>query len=295
MNPPVAISMDFSVIVPCFNDEPYLRRCLSALCTQTYARDRYEVVLIDNNSTDRSVEIARGFPELAVLEEEIQSSYAARNRGVRQARGEILVFTDSDCEVCPTWLEEMASFLAEAGTVLVLGGRRNARESFTLGMVADYDAQKVEYICAQPDKRLYYGYGGNMAVRREAFERCGPFLQVARGADTLLVSRVVETYGTESVRYAHKAQIRHLEIDRVSDWYRKVGTYGRSYGKYHTWSDIKSLGFRERFEVLRRTVARNHYSWPRALSLAVLLAVGVVPFELGRFLRMMPRNATGQS
>lgn len=287
--------MDLSVIVPCFNNEPYLWRCLNALCTQTYPRDRYEVILIDNNSTDQSVEIARGFPELAVLEEELQSSYAARNRGVRQARGEILVFTDSDCEVCPTWLEEMASSLARPGRALVLGGRRNARESFTLGMLADYEAQKAEYVCSQQNKRLYYGYTNSMAVHREVYQRCGPFMQIARGADVVFVSRVLETYGTESVRYVHKAQLRHLEINRVSDWYRKMGTYGRSYVSYRAWSHTRPLGFRERFEVLRRTIARNRYTWARALSLVVLLAVGVVPFELGRILQSMRRKTGRQS
>jgi glycosyltransferase involved in cell wall biosynthesis len=285
--------MDFSVIVPCFNNEAYLARCLHALCTQTWPGDRYEVILVDNNSTDRSVEIARGFPGVTVLTEEIQGSYAARNRAVREARGETLVFTDADCVVCPAWLAEMAAALADPGTGLVLGGRRHARESFALSMAADYDAQKVEYICAQRDKRLYYGYTNNMAVRREVFDRCGPFMQVARGSDTVFVSRVVETDGAESVRYAHKAWLRHLEIVRLSDWYRKMGIYGRSSGRYRAWSHTRPLGFKQRLEVLRRTIARNHYSWPRGLSLVALLAVGVVPFEVGRMLQSMRRKTAG--
>jgi glycosyltransferase involved in cell wall biosynthesis len=282
--------MDFSIVVPCFNSELYLRQCLAALFAQTFPRDRYEVILIDNNSTDRSVQIARDFPQLTVLEEEIQSSYAARNRGVRQAKGEILAFTDSDCEVCPTWLEEMASSLAEPGTAMVLGGTRNARESLALRMVADYEAQKAEYVCTQRDKRLYYAYTNNMAVRREVFQQCGPFLPIARGADVVFVSRVLESGGTESVRYVREAQIRHLEINRISDWRRKMSTYGRSYESYRTWSHTRPLDYRERFKVLGRTIARNRYPWARALLLVVLLAIGVVPYELGRILQSMRRK-----
>ncbi len=287
--------MDISVIVPCFNNERYLRRSIEALLAQTCPRDRYEVILIDNNSTDRSLEIARAFPELTVLEEGIQSSYAARNRGVAQARGEILAFTDSDCEVSPTWLDEMASSLAEPAAAVVLGRMRNARESFLLRMAADYETQRAEYVCTQQDRRLYYGYTGNMAVRREVFQRCGPFMQIARGADTVFVSKVIETYGPESVRYAEKAQLRHLEIDRVSDWYRKLSTYGRSYHGYHAWSHTRPLGFRERWEVLRRTIARNRYSWAHALWLAALLATGGVSYELGGILEWVRRKAAGQS
>ncbi len=285
--------MKFSVIVPCFNSELFLERCLRALFTQIYPRDGYEVILIDNNSTDASIEIARCFPELIVLEEEIQGSYAARNRGVRQARGETLAFTDSDCEVCPNWLEEMSSSLAEPGTALVRGGVRTARESFALRMAADYEAQKAEYVCTQRKRHLYYGYAGNMAVRREVFQRCGPFMQIARGADVVFVGRILDTYGTESVRYLRKAQLRHLEINRVSDWLGKMSTYGRSYDGYRAWSQTRPLGFTERCEVMRRTIARNRYSWARALSLAVLLAVGLVPFELARILQSM-RRKTGR-
>lgn len=282
--------MEISVIVPCFNSQLFLERCLKALFTQTLARHRYEVILVDNNSTDRSLEIAKSFPELIVLEEKIQSPYAARNRGVRQARGGILAFTDSDCEACSDWLEQVSSVLAEAGTILVLGGVRNASESFPLRMAADYEAQRAEYVWTQPNKRLHYGHTGNMAMRREVFERCGPLLQVARGADTVFASRVVEAYGSEPVRYVRQAEVRHLEIDCVASWLRKVGTYGRSYDRYRAWSRTRALSFGERWEVMRRTIARNRYSWARALSLAVLLAIGMVPFEIGRMLQSMRRR-----
>ena len=282
--------MKFSVIVPCWNNESYLPRCLESLCNQSYPRDAYEVILIDNNSTDESVEVARRFPRVMVLKEEIQSSYAARNHGVMMARGEIIAFNDSDCEVCATWLERLAASLTEPGTALVLGGVRNARESFALTMAADYDAQKAEYVCSERNRRLYFAYAGNMAVRREVFQQCGPFLQISRGADVVFISKVLEAYGTQSVRYVSQAQVRHLEINHVSDWLRKMSTYGRSYNGYRAWSQTRALGFRERWEVMRRTIVRNRYTWPRALSFMMLLAAGVVPFELARTLRLRPRK-----
>ncbi len=283
--------MIFSVIVPCLDSERYLRRCLEALFAQTL-RETYEVILIDNNSRDRSVEIARSFPDLIVLEEEIQSSYAARNRGVRQSKGEILAFTDSDCVVSPTWLEEIGSALAVPATAAVLGNSRYARESFLVGTIADYEAQKTEYVCTQRNRSLYYAYTGNMAVRREVFWRCGPFMQIARGADSVFISKVFDTYGLEAVRFVGKAQIRHLEIDRVSDWYRKQSIYARSHCNYRVWSRTRPLGFRKRLEVMRRTIVRNRYSWARALSLAALLAAGLIPVQLSRFLESRRRSTT---
>ena len=279
--------MDFSVIVPCLNSEPFLERCLTALFAQSWPRNRYEVILVDNNSRDSSIRIARSFPELIVLEEGIQSSYAARNQGVRRAKGRFLAFTDSDCVVCPTWLEQMASSLTEPGVALVLGDVRFARESFGLKIAADYEAQKTKYVWTNQGGRLCIAYTNNMAVRREVFEQCGPFLQIARGGDVIFASKVAGRYGPESVRYASKSQIHHLEINRVSDWLRKVSTYGRSYVGYQELSRTKPLGFRDRWKVMRKTISENHYSITRAFSLAMLLGLGAVVYEVNRMLQSM--------
>ncbi len=280
----------FSVIVPCFNNERYLPQCLESLFAQTCPRDRYEVILVDNNSQDRSLEIARGFPDLIVIEETKQSSYAARNRGVRESRGQVLVFTDSDCEVSPVWIEEMGRALAEPVARVALGSRRFGRESFLTSIAADYDARKVEYICTQPDASLYYGYTNNMAVRREAFERYGPFLEIGRGADTIFVNRVVTAYGPGSVRYAGKASIRHLEIRRVWDWYGKLRIYGGSYQGNRGRSGHKALRLRQRMEIMRRTVMLDRYTPLRAMSLVPLLGIGGFGFELGRILESLRRK-----
>jgi glycosyltransferase involved in cell wall biosynthesis len=290
--------MDISVIIPCFNNERYLTRCLGALRAQTYPRDRYETILIDNNSTDRSLEVARGFPEVAVLQEPRQGSYAARNLGVRHARGGILVFTDSDCEPRPDWLAETAAALAAPGAILTLGSRRNARESFAIRMLADYDDEKAAYVCSQSDPRLYFGYTNNLAVRREAFERCGPFLETMRGADSIFVHRVLAAYGAGSVRHAPAAEVRHLEIESAWDWYGKMNLYGRSFRKHRARSQRRPLTLRERFEVMARTVARNRYSRFDAVALFAMLAVGLVPFQLGRLLpsrSRLPRSAPADS
>ena len=272
--------MTFSAIVPCFNGERYLRQCIEALFAQTVPRDDYEVILIDNNSRDRSLEIAGSIPGLIILQEKIQSSYAARNRGVRHSKGEILAFTDADCIVSPKWLEAIGSALADPAAALILGGRRYVGESVFVGAVADYESQKAKYICTERKRELFFGYTNNMSVSREAFLRCGPFLEIARGADSVFVSKVVDAFGVDAVRYAGAAQICHLEIERVSDWYRKQSIYRRSHTNYRTWSRTRFFNYRERFELTRRTILRNRYSLPRALALLAVLATGAVHFEL---------------
>ena len=79
-----------SVIVPVYNSGKYLERCVKALLNQDYPKSDYELIFIDNGSTDDSVAIMKGHPELRTLSEKSPGSYAARNRGITQAKGDIL-------------------------------------------------------------------------------------------------------------------------------------------------------------------------------------------------------------
>jgi glycosyltransferase involved in cell wall biosynthesis len=282
--------MDFSVIVPCFNCEAFLERCLTALSTQTWPRNEYEVILVDNNSTDGSLKIARRFPGVILLNETVQGSYAARNFGVRHSSGRLIAFIDPDCEGGPAWLETMAAAFARPGTAVALGDVRFARESFGLTLAADYETQKAKYVWGGHGRRLGYVYANNMTVCRDVFEKCGPFEQIERGGDVVFSSRVVTNYGAESVRCIPNT-VSHLEINHLSDWFRKLNTYGRSYVNYSRLSHTKSLSFRDRFEVMRQTIACNQYSTPRSLSLAGLLALGCARYDFSRLVHSI-RNGT---
>ncbi len=249
---------------------------------QRCAGRSWEVILVDNGSTDGSVEIARSYPEVRVFSEPEPSAYVARNRGIGEARGQWLAFTDSDCETDSGWLEQFVNAFADPSTAMVLGSVRNANERPALRMLADYEDQKTSYVFARRDQRLYYGYAGNMAVRRDVFERCGPFLEVGRGADTVFLCRVAETFGADAVCHLPAAVVRHLEIDSISAWYAKLAVYGRSHTRYSHWCTTRTLNFRERFVVMRKTAAQNEYSWLDRLQFAALLAGGAVAYETGR-------------
>src|SRR3990170_2881853 len=95
-----------SIIVPVFNGENAIEECIQSLLDQDYPRDKYEIIIVDNNSKDGTGEIIKRYPVLYLLEDEIQSSYAARNKGIGYAQGEIFAFTDSDCVASKNWLKE---------------------------------------------------------------------------------------------------------------------------------------------------------------------------------------------
>ena len=275
------MAIDISVIVPCYNQERYLANCLESLLRQSYARERYEIILVDNGSADRSAAIARSYAGIVVVEEAKRGSYAARNAGVRRASGGILAFTDSDCEVAAGWLERITQVLADQSIAVVQGSRSFARESLLLSVLADYENEKARYVFAGIDPKLYYAYTNNMAVQRQVYERCGPFEELARGADVIFMNRAVEAYSCAAVRYVPEMPVRHLEIDRWYSWHQKMWTYGKSYSMYRQFGPARSLGFRDRWQIMRQTVHRHRYSWARA-ALLLLTGIGAgLAFEAG--------------
>jgi lipopolysaccharide/colanic/teichoic acid biosynthesis glycosyltransferase/GT2 family glycosyltransferase len=94
------------VIVPAYNAEATLGDCLAALQVQSLSRDRYEVIVVDDGSTDRTAEVARR-RGVRLIRQPNAGPAAARNRGVQAARGDILLFTDADCAPAADWIERM--------------------------------------------------------------------------------------------------------------------------------------------------------------------------------------------
>ena len=105
-----------SIIVPVYNAERTIGRLLQSLGRLAYPRDRYEVLVVDNNSTDATRALVKTAGDgIRCLEERtIQSSYAARNCGIDAARGELLAFVDADCEVPPEWLSRAVPAFGDA-------------------------------------------------------------------------------------------------------------------------------------------------------------------------------------
>ncbi|MBV9404395.1 MAG: glycosyltransferase [Acidobacteriaceae bacterium] len=285
-----------SVVLPMFNAERYIDRCLKALVTQSYPRDRYEILLVDNNSTDGSREIARKYPQVRLLSEPKQGAYAARNCGVKNARGEILAFIDPDCVASTDWLVELTAPFGERATGLVHGRRIFGNGSSLVSLIAAYETEIAAYIFSGTAERGFFGYTNNMAVRRDIFEQCGPFLETARGADSVFVQRVVDRYSPGVLRYAREACVDHLEITSLREWLRKKRLYGRSFENHRAERLASgSLTIRERSLLLGLTVERRHYSQTQRALLLGAVWMGNLSFRYGRLRGRHPKWRLGNS
>jgi glycosyltransferase involved in cell wall biosynthesis len=270
----------FSVILPAYNVSAHLGACLDGLTRMKVGPDMMEIIVVDNNSTDDTVAIARSFPGVRLLHEPEQSSYAARNLGVRESSGEYLAFLDPDCRPEPNWLTALDESFQHEGTHVVLG-RRSYGDSWPLSLACDYEAEKIAWIVERRIPELYYGYTNNMGLRRSTFEQLGPFQIRARGADTMLVRKVVDTLGCDAVRYEPEMLVRHLEMRTIGDYLGKRAVYGGSNERIAREITFRPLRNGERWAIYRRTLG-SAKSLLGALALLAVLVVGAVVYERAR-------------
>ncbi len=112
-----------SVIIPVYNDEQDLEQVLERLSDQTISTEHFEVIVIDNGSTDSSKEVAQKYPFVQLLEETkfLNSPYSCRNRGIEVSKGEIIALLDASCKPVSDWLEQALKCFNKKGSDLVGG------------------------------------------------------------------------------------------------------------------------------------------------------------------------------
>jgi glycosyltransferase involved in cell wall biosynthesis len=274
--------MDVSIVVPFYNEEKHIEECIQALLALDYPGDRYEVLMVNNNSTDRSVEIVSSYPEVRLLHEKKQGDFAARNLGVSNASGELIAFTDSDTAPFPDWLNQAMLAMRDPDTDLVVGNLQFSSSSVAMNLLRDYEAEKNRFIFSGDDPGIYYGYTCNMIVRRSVFERLGLFPEVYRNSDAVYVRKVVDAFSCGAVSYGEQVSVRRLEVASVRDYITKQHIYGRDLNRYGTIADARPLSTKERLFLYRQAVRHYRYSPLIAVYLITLLTMGVVGYESGR-------------
>ncbi|MDM9383330.1 glycosyltransferase [Chlorogloeopsis sp. ULAP01] len=222
-----------SLVIPIYNGEADLPELINCLLAQTYPNQRLEYLLVDNNSSDRTPvilqEIAEKFPSLIHIENEnqIQSSYAARNKGIRTATGEIIAFTDADCRPQPEWLEVLIAPFMNLDIAIVVGeitslSPKNLLEKF---------AERQETLSQKhtlTHKFCPYGQTANLAIRRQALQKVGlfrPYLDSGGDAD---ICWRIQQENIGRLEFAPGAIVQHRHRNTLKELESQWRRYGRS-------------------------------------------------------------------
>ena len=178
----VAVSRDFpvavSVVVPTRNRPHAVESCLDAFAAQTLSPGGFEVIVVDDGSepplTLDPARWAEKF-DLKLLHQQNTGPAGARNRGVTEARGEFLAFTDDDCLPTPTWMEKLLTALRKNPEALVGGSTFNGLKGDLFAEMSQLIVTLVYDHFNRDPKNAYFFASNNMACRKSVFLELGGF------------------------------------------------------------------------------------------------------------------------
>ncbi|MBE2220043.1 MAG: glycosyltransferase family 2 protein [Anaerolineae bacterium] len=219
-----------SIIIPHFNDSERLACCLHALENQTYPTERYEIIVVDNGSDEPPLSVISQHPHSQLVVETKPGSYAARNKGLTMAKGEVIAFTDSDCLPQVDWLEKGENALLHHDNIGVVAGQVNL---FAADPNAPTVAEIYEQLSAFPIENFvkfwHFGVTANLFTRRKLIEAVGEFNSTLKSGGDLEWGRRVYAAGYE-IFYGADVIVNHPALNNTKAIYSKKR---RVHGGYH--------------------------------------------------------------
>jgi len=211
-----------SVIIPVYNDSRNLSNCLEALGKQTLSKSMYEIVVIDNGSSQDISEVVRAYPGINLCHEYIEGSYSARNKGILNSRGDIIAFTDSDCIPKDTWLEKGLSAVVSKDSLGFIGGRVNyfARDESNITSVELWEILN-QYDQEECINIMNFGLTANLFTRRSVMDEVGLFNSDLKSAGDYEWGNRVYEKGL-NIYYENEVVVSHPARRTLSELSRKV-------------------------------------------------------------------------
>lgn len=176
-----------SVIIPTFNEEKNILKCLESLEIQTIPRKKYEIIVVDGRSRDNTVRLARKLADKVIYQKSHKVG-GARNDGIRIAKADIVATTDADCTVPKGWLKNIIEDFEDENVSCVFGPIRpmEKAEKYKYMIAANNLFMEIVHIAG-----LFHAtIGSNTAFRKSEFLRVGGYRQVSAGDDYEIAVRM---------------------------------------------------------------------------------------------------------
>jgi glycosyltransferase involved in cell wall biosynthesis len=277
-----------SVIVPVWNDAKRIGQCIEALKSQSLRSDLFEIIVVDNGSTDATSSVVTRYPDVVLLHEPRPGSYAARNTGLARARGAYVAFTDSDCIPHANWLEHGLAALQGRADVGIVAGRVMFCEP-----TGPYDRACLNYerhlsMRQEENARNGLAITANWFSRKDLLLKNGGFDAALRSGGDHELSRRISKTGLRT-EYLPAAVVMHPPRTHVAEVAAKVrrvagGRWASATGRFRLLKRVKM----ETSNLVRRswTIARakNLSVYERVEVMALLLRLWMV--SLAELLRL---------
>jgi len=212
-----------TVIIPTHNSQSEIVRCIKSLKSQSFPRNKFEIIVVDDGSEDQTINFARqeGVDQLIVIEPCFQGK--ARNIGVKHAMGEFIAFIDSDCEAGEGWIKTIMTELKQGKAVSgpIENGNSQSRVAW-----AEYFLEFGGYHEYRKNTNLSLLPGCNGACTKEDFLRSEGFVETKASEDVLL-GNSLKKIGVE-LKFLPSMKINHFcrtEIQLVKLNMEKLGRF----------------------------------------------------------------------
>lgn len=237
-----------SVVICTFNRAPLLATALRSACAQNMASTNFEIIVVDNKSTDDTATVVADFadqhPNVRYVYEPVQGLSAARNRGWQEARGDYIAYVDDDCKVPADWLQ-VAQDVIDREAPVEFGGPSLAyfagakpcwwKDQYDRDHTLDTDLP-LGYL--PPEREIY---GLNMFLKRTIFDIVGGFDtsfgvyagKLAYGEETEMHARIRKSFPDHRAYFEPKLFVYHLvRPEKMSPWWRLESAYRHGQAGY---------------------------------------------------------------
>lgn len=163
-----------SLIIPVYNSEKTINLCLDAALNQSISKDTYEIIVVDDGSIDNTANIVSKYDLVKLIRQSNHGPATARNHGAKEAKGDILIFTDSDCEIDADFIKNILSQFDENTQIVgVQGGYKTKQKEF----IAQFGQAEIETRYIKMEKNKYIDFIGTYAAayRANVFQKYGGF------------------------------------------------------------------------------------------------------------------------
>jgi cellulose synthase/poly-beta-1,6-N-acetylglucosamine synthase-like glycosyltransferase len=237
----------FSILIPARNEEKFIEKLFKSLENLDYPKDKYEIIFINDRSNDKTQELAEKFGKnlnnfrlihQKEVEENISPKKSALIKGIKQAKNDIILTTDADCTVLPTWIKEINKYYLKGIDVVAAPVTFRNYKFYRLFMnlqVLDFLSLITTAAGAIGSGKPVIASGANFSYRKFAFEKVGGFdghLNVASGDDDLLLHKFTKENLGISYAWDSKALVTTTPVESFKAFVEQRKRWGSKGAKY---------------------------------------------------------------